>query len=771
MHWKWIVSIGMVFCFWVSVLPAQEDTRPWEQQPYLGLGVRDTDHGLVVGWIYPGPMGGKSFSSDVGVFRGDNLVSIEGRAVDAAGFRETLRSLSPGDIVTLAFRRSPDAQINASVPTGGDGGDEFTIKIELSSKDHWSGTIKRGLGERVIAEPEEGGFESLIIDRARSVGITEADGGVDELVQNLIAVQNSNLDTNSLPAVVNVFRRPLSIDAVERQLAQHVARVNEIGASYNDGDLPRIAELVSGTLDLPTDISTINRVLIESIEDQQEWDAWGKATALISQMRNDWSVQNNDAADHVQVIRMSSDAAGPLIAAHLAAMQTRGYSWEQTIKSMLMMNRKPIPVDEIPAALAEAVQGEILAFELDASGNFQVLGGKGDNIYDMSMVSSVVDMGGNDRYVYPDGVFLEPTSPTRNQSIVDRAGNDTYEAMGDFFGPATGLFGYSLLDDRAGNDVYIAHGQLGIGAGLFGVGTLIDRAGNDQYENAGVGAGWTMGVGFYGSGLIIDKGGSDTYIGEKLCQGVGGPRGFGAIIDSVGNDLYRANGPTFGSAYGDPAVFIGMSQGFGYGIRGYAAGGVGAIYDYGGNDKYEAGEFSQAGGYFFGLGIMHDFGGHDLYDSSRYGQAFSAHQAAGILVDDAGDDTYWSKTAASQAGVWDQSVGMLLDRGGNDAYRCDGLGQGGASMQGIALFLDLGGDDRYSSNAGAVLGQSGSNSYHYDADRVFSFSFFLDQGNGADIYGGGDHQPPRANNTIFKTGAFNAQAPENSSLYGIFVDE
>jgi hypothetical protein len=114
---------------------------------------------------------------------------------------------------------------------------------------------------------------------------------------------------------------------------------------------------------------------------------------------------------------------------------------------------------------------------------------------------------------------------------------------------------------------------------------------------------------------------------------------------------------------------------------------------------------------------------------------------------------------------------MLIDRAGNDSYRCDGLGQGGASMQAIALFLDLGGDDRYSSNPGAVLGQSGSNTYHFDADGVMSFSFFLDQGNGADIYGGGIHQPLRTNNTTIKTGEYKKDSPADSSLFGVFVDE
>ena len=767
------IVLGAVIAL-ISINPyahAQSDDRSFEEQPYLGLAVRDTDDGLVVGWIYPGPMGGKSFTSDVGVQRGDNLVSINGQAVDAEGFREIINQMSPGDSVKLIFRRSPQAQMNASVPKGGPGGEEFSIEIELSSRDLWSGTIKRGLEGRTIEAPQEGQYEALILERAKSVGIVDADGGVAALIEDLIAVQDENLDPNSLPAIVNVFRRPLSIDAVETQIAARVAKVNGIEAKHKSGDLKRVAGLIEYTLDLPTIAQALMDARTQSLDHQSQWQAWDKATALVAQMRGDWSINSEQAGNHVQVIRMSKDLAGPLLAAHLSAMQANAYQWETTIKSKLMMNRQPIPAAQLPDELVEVVEGDILAYQLDANNNYQVLAGKGDNVFDMSKIASVVDMGGNDRYVYPDGKFLDPTSPTRNQTIIDRGGNDTYESMGDFFGPATGVFGYSLLDDRAGNDVYIAHGQLSIGAGLFGIGVLIDRAGNDQYENTGVDAGFTMGVGFYGSGLIIDKAGSDTYIGEKLCQGIGGPRGFGAIIDSNGSDIYRANGPTFGSAYGTPAVFLGMSQGFGYGIRGYAAGGVGAIYDFGGNDKYEAGEFSQAGGYYYGLGIIHDFSGHDLYYGNRYGQAFAAHQAAGILVDDQGDDTYWSMTAASQAGTWDESIGMLIDKAGNDSYRCDGLGQGGAAMQAIAIFLDLDGDDHYSANPGAVMGQSSSNTYHYNEDKVMSFSFFLDKGSGRDSYSGGQHEPARSNNVIFKTGSFNEESPENSTLFGVFIDE
>lgn len=210
-----------------------------------------------------------------------------------------------------------------------------------------------------------------------------------------------------------------------------------------------------------------------------------------------------------------------------------------------------------------------------------------------------------------------------------------------------------------------------------------------------------------------------------------------------------------------------MSQGFGFGIRGYAAGGIGLIDDASGNDQYIAGEFSQGGGYYFGLGMIRDHAGNDLYHGNRYGQAFAAHQAIGILIDDQGDDTYWSMTAASQSGVWDESITLLWDKQGNDAYRAEGLAQGAAAMQSIAIFIDAEGADRYSADPGAILGQSSTDTYHFDTARVHSFSCFMDLGSSDDIYPGS----LRANNTTTTTGSPNDQDPANATIHGVFIDQ
>jgi hypothetical protein len=134
------------------------------------------------------------------------------------------------------------------------------------------------------------------------------------------------------------------------------------------------------------------------------------------------------------------------------------------------------------------------------------------------------------------------------------------------------------------------------------------------------------------------------------------------------------------------------------------------------------------------------------------------------LIDDAGNDSYVGTTAASQAGAWDQSIAWLIDRAGNDTYTCDGLGQGAASMQALAIFIDLAGDDEYIAAAAttSVQGESGSNTYHFEASRIFSFSALLDLGRGGDTY----TAPDRADGRKRSTGSTNEASAAESPLWG-----
>ena len=378
---------------------------------------------------------------------------------------------------------------------------------------------------------------------------------------------------------------------------------------------------------------------------------------------------------------------------------------------------------KIPAALAAMVEGEILDYA-EVDGGYVVIGGPGPNRYRMDKLYAVIDTGGDDYYVWGEGVPLE------TQIVIDLAGNDHYEAR--VGGPGAGWLGASVLIDMAGDDTYVS-ALGGCGAGAFGFGLLFDAAGADTYRCDA----WSVGAGIYGAGVLIDAGdGWDTYISQSMSQGVGGPAGVGLLIDAGGDDLYRANGPV-PSSYDTPANFMSFSQGVGFGIRPYDHGGFGALIDYGGNDRYEGGEFSQGGGYFWGAGLLHDAGGNDFYYGSRYSQGFAAHQAAGLFSDVAGDDVYWAMRAAAQGAAWDQSVAMMFDGGGNDFYRAESLAQGAAAQQSRAWLFDGGGNDVYWSSGESAQGVAGDNSYHFQAeDPVVSLGVLLDAG-GDDRYSTG----------------------------------
>lgn len=406
------------------------------------------------------------------------------------------------------------------------------------------------------------------------------------------------------------------------------------------------------------------------------------------------------------------------------------------------------PAAPAPEALRAKVEGGISAWARTTSG-FIVAGDNGSNRYDMAGLVAVFDSGGDDRYVWND--TLAPAV----QLVVDAAGNDRYQSNRG--GPGSGWLGIGVLVDRAGDDRYRAV-LGGCGAGVFGFGALVDSGGNDAYHCDA----WALGAGLYGGGIAVDDGpGGDLYLSQILSQGAGGPGGVGTLIDGGGDDLYRANG-LVDSAYDTPAVFMGLSQGVGYGFRPHDHGGVGMLYDSAGNDRYEGGEFSQGGGYFWGVGMLDDSGGDDLYYGNRYAQAYAAHQAAGLLVDAGGDDVYWSMTAAAQAAAWDESLALLIDHAGDDIYRAATLSQGAAANQSRALFRDLAGDDTYRAATPAAQGAAGDNDYHWNAhDPVTSLGVLFD-GAGADDYSRG----LRRGEVRVDSGS----APMGSGVAGLAVD-
>jgi hypothetical protein len=200
----------------------------------------------------------------------------------------------------------------------------------------------------------------------------------------------------------------------------------------------------------------------------------------------------------------------------------------------------------------------------------------------------------------------------------------------------------------------------------------------------------------------------------------------GAVVDHGGNDRYACTG-RYGSEYGEPGVFSGWGQGVGFGFRGVTSGGIGLCHDRAGDDVYEAGNFSQGGGYFYAWGILRDDLGDDRYVGSRYAMGFAAHQAQGTFLEGAGDDVYRSHAGVANGVSWDETCVLFRDAGGDDVYGTAGFSLGAAAHNGLVVFLDDSGDDRYAS----PLGRAQPNDYH----GGHSFALAVDAGGGDDVYG------------------------------------
>ncbi len=302
----------------------------------------------------------------------------------------------------------------------------------------------------------------------------------------------------------------------------------------------------------------------------------------------------------------------------------------------------------------------------------------------------LIDLGGDDAYedvgrlLGNGGVSV----------VIDMAGNDNVR-WAKTPGAGAGVMGIALWADLAGDDRY-AGGNLGQGTGLLGAGLLWDAEGNDTYEGGSL----VQGMGEYGIGVLIDTHGNDRYQAAIGGQGFGGPGGIGILADLGGNDAYSC-----GNVVPDQAEerisrhsgvhYLSMCQGYAFGLRPQASGGIGLLFDHDGDDNYKADIFGQGSAYWFGLGMLVDRNGNDRYECFEHCQGEALHLGAGILSDWKGKDTYTGYEHAQGVGV-DRAAGILYDNEGNDVYRSDRESQGaGIKPFGVGMLLDITGDDRY----------------------------------------------------------------------------
>ncbi len=311
----------------------------------------------------------------------------------------------------------------------------------------------------------------------------------------------------------------------------------------------------------------------------------------------------------------------------------------------------------------------------------------------------IVDLGGDDTYRGAVGAS-HPALPLG--LALDLGGDDRY--LGGDRSLGAGVTGIGVLLDAEGSEQY-ATGFVGQGAGHFGMGTLIDLEGTDEYtlEFGGQGAG------FFGIGVLLDLNGEDRYTTWGDGQGFGGPGGVGVLADRVGNDAYLAvSDPALTgrpSSHTEGRIAVSGAQGCGMGRRGDGvdghswAGGLGALLDAAGDDRYTAGNWAQGCGYWFGTGVVWDGGGNDEYRANGWASASGAHFCIGAVIDEGGDDLYHVTQNWGPAFGHDFTASILLDIAGNDRYECGGGGVGHSINRSVVLCLDGGGDDRYEFSA------------------------------------------------------------------------
>jgi hypothetical protein len=366
---------------------------------------------------------------------------------------------------------------------------------------------------------------------------------------------------------------------------------------------------------------------------------------------------------------------------------------------------------------SSVASGDLLHSERTPFGEILV-GGYGQNVYHGDALL-IIDLGGDDRYENrAGGVFVDPSVSI----VIDLSGNDHYLYSGDY-AQGSGGSGVGILIDLEGDDKYSAR-HYSQGAGMLGIGLLVDGGGNDQYS----GDTGSQGAGSFGIGILRDNTGNDLYSSSFLSQGFGFTWGFGAIVDEEGNDLYSAGG-----RYKDwlryEDHFLSLSQGFGYGIRPFASGGIGIIADGKGNDNYISDIFGQGSSYWYSIGSIVDYQGNDKYSSYQYAQGCGTHLTIGTLLDFDGNDDYVSK-GVSQGCGHDLSLGLLYDEKGNDNYSAYDLSQGAGNANGIGVLIDGEGNDNY-----LVRDPRNTQGYGNFRREYGSIGLFLDLG-GEDSYSG-----------------------------------
>jgi hypothetical protein len=177
-----------------------------------------------------------------------------------------------------------------------------------------------------------------------------------------------------------------------------------------------------------------------------------------------------------------------------------------------------------------------------------------------------------------------------------------------------------------------------------------------------------QGAGLAGIGALIDREGRDQYACFYEGQGFGAVKGFGLLLDALGDDTYTAHPMPI--EFPSPQTAernVSMAQGAGYGRRAdYSdgrswAGGIGVLIDVQGNDRYLCGVFGQGVGYWGGVGMLIDPARRRRARGHLVCAGAAAHFAIGYLEDRLGNDRTLAAMNMAIGAGHDFSIGYYID--------------------------------------------------------------------------------------------------------------
>ena len=368
-------------------------------------------------------------------------------------------------------------------------------------------------------------------------------------------------------------------------------------------------------------------------------------------------------------------------------------------------------------------------YETDTKLGKIIVTGTGQHVF-TNEAFLIIGLGGDN--VYSNSAGGANGLAGRPISIVIDLGNNSQFVSKRSFSQGAGLFGVGILAALGSNCTFQAR-HMSQGAGFFGSGILMTGPGKQTLEADT----FCQGAGMFGTGILWQRGENATCRAAYLSQGFGGMQGVGLLLNSCSNNLYFAGGkypcPWL------PGHYFSLSQGFGYGLRPYAGGGIGILCDLAGHNHYEADVYGQGASYWYSVGLFLDAAGNNRYDANQYCQGAGIHLSSGALVDWGGNNTFTAGHIC-QGAAHDYSVGMLISHAGNNKFTGETTAQGAAINNSFAMLLNHAGTNTY---VGTDPKQSQAAGHDGEKREYGSIALLLDLG------GHGHYSQGQTNNAIW----------------------